>query len=76
MIHTTDLAPGDTVKLVDFGATSPLFRRKLLAFGLTRGALMHVIRGAPLGCPLHVVVRGVSLSLRKEEACYLQWERA
>lgn len=44
------------------------YRKKLLAFGLTPGIQIEVIRVAPMGDPVEVKVRGFSLSLRKEEA--------
>ena len=75
MMNITDLVKGDRIRLVDFGQTDALYRRKLLSLGVTRGVELHVIRVAPLGCPLQVEVRGTSLTLRKEEACYLQLER-
>lgn len=74
MITLNDLVPGDRVRLVDFGQTDTFYRRRLLSLGVTRGVELLVIRVAPLGCPVQVEVRGTSLALRKEEACYLQWE--
>lgn len=74
-MRLSELVQGDRVRLVAFGETSALFRRRLLSLGLTRGVELLVIRTAPLGCPVQVEVRGTSLSLRKDEACYLQWER-
>lgn len=75
MIKITDLLPGDRVRLIDFGQTDALYRRKLLSLGVTRGTELYITRVAPLGCPMQVEVRGTSLTLRKEEAHYLQWER-
>lgn len=75
MIKITDLLPGDRVRLIDFGQTDMIYRRKLLSLGVTRGAELFVMRVAPLGCPVQVEVRGTSLALRKEEAHHLQWER-
>jgi len=75
MINITELIQGDRVRLVDFGQTDVLYRRKLLSLGMTRGVEIQVIRIAPLGCPLQVEVRGTSLTLRREEACHLLWER-
>jgi len=71
-----DLGVGDRVRLVDFGATNAPYRRRLLSLGITRGVELLVVRRAPLGCPLHVKVRGTSLTLRKEEAAHLEWEPA
>ena len=75
MITITDLKQGDRVSLVDFGQTDVLYRRKLLSLGITRGVEILVVRVAPLGCPIQVEVRGTALTLRKEEAVHLQWER-
>ena len=75
MINLRDLMPGDRARLVDFGLTDAVFRRRLLSLGVTRGVEIRIIRMAPLGCPVQVDVRGTSLTLRKEEASYLQWER-
>ena len=75
MIKITDLIQGDRVRLVDFGQTDVLYRRRLLSLGVTRGAELLVVRVAPLGCPVQVEVRGTSLALRKEEAAHLVWER-
>lgn len=70
-----DLVKGDRVRLIDFGNTPILYRRRLLSLGVTRGVEVMVVRAAPLGCPLQIDVRGTSLTLRKEEAAELVWER-
>lgn len=44
------------------------FRRRLLELGLTPGIQVEVLRVAPLGDPIEVLVRGYRLSLRKEDA--------
>ena len=73
-IKTADLQPGDHVRLVDFGQTDVRYRRRLLSLGMTRGVAIHIVRRAPLGCPLQVDVRGTSLMLREHEAALLRWE--
>ncbi len=75
MIGIAELVQGDHVRLIGFGKTENVYRRQLLSFGLTRGVDVLIVRIAPLGCPIQIEVCGVSLALRKEEACYLQWER-
>jgi ferrous iron transport protein A len=74
-ITTATLQPGDRVRLMSFGLTAEGYRRRLLSLGLTRGVEAHLVRRAPLGCPLQLDVRGTSLMLREEEAALLQWER-
>lgn len=75
MIKITDFLQGDRVRLIDFGQTNLLYRRRLLSLGITPGVAILVVRLAPLGCPVQVEVRGTFLTLRKEEALHLQWER-
>jgi ferrous iron transport protein A len=44
------------------------FRRRLLEMGLLPGTPVTVKSIAPLGDPIELLVRGASLSIRKEEA--------
>ncbi len=74
-MRITELVKGDRVRLIDFGLTDVQYRRRLLSLGITRGIELSVVRVAPLGCPVQVEVRGTSLTLRKEEAAELIWER-
>lgn len=74
-MRISELTPGDHIRLVDFGATELGYRRKLLSLGITRGVEVIFTRVAPLGCPLQIEVRGTSLTLRRDEACELLWEK-
>lgn len=74
MLTTSDLQPGFRVRLIDFGLTDSLYRRKLLSLGVTRGVEVKIVRIAPLGCPLQLEVRGSAIALRFDEANYLRWE--
>lgn len=75
MIKTADLKPGDVVRLLHYGAVDADYRRRLIAFGLTCGTEVHVVRRAPFGCPLELEVRGLLLVIREAEALVLEWER-
>jgi ferrous iron transport protein A len=75
MMHIKDLIPGDKARIVDFGATDWSYKNRLLSLGLTRGIEFSVVRTAPLGCPIHIEVRGTSLILRKNESSQLILER-
>lgn len=44
------------------------FRRRLLELGLLPGTKVEVLRVAPLGDPIEVLIRGYRLSLRREDA--------
>lgn len=73
-MHISELKVGQSAKLIDFGQTEALYRRRLLSLGITRGVVIKIIRFAPLGCPVQIEVRGTSLFLRKDEAASLKWE--
>ena len=75
MIRITDLVPGDSARLMNFGATDAQYRRRLLSLGVTCGTQFQVVRVAPLGCPIQIEIRGTALTLRKEEANQLVLER-
>lgn len=49
-------------------------RRRLFDMGVTPGANVYLRKKAPLGDPLEVTIRGYELTLRKEEAQYVELE--
>lgn len=51
-------------------------RRRLLEMGFCNGAEVEVIRRAPLGDPIEFRLRGYHLSLRDEQAKYVQVKQA
>jgi len=69
-----DLAPGERAKILCVGGAAAANKR-LTEMGLTRGAMLTVVRVAPLGDPVEVQVRGYNLSLRKIEAKAVEVER-
>jgi DtxR family Mn-dependent transcriptional regulator len=70
-----DLKPGDRAKILSVGGAAATNKR-LMEMGLTRGAIVSVVRVALLGDPVEVEVRGYNLSLRKSEARSVEVERA
>lgn len=62
-----DLSAGKHGKVVSVGGDADL-RRRLLEMGFCNGALVEVIRRAPLGDPIEFRLRGYHLSLRAEQA--------
>lgn len=50
----------------------PAVRRRLLEMGFCNGAEVEVIRRAPLGDPIEFRLRGYHLSLRGDQAKYVQ----
>jgi len=69
-----DLEPGEKAKILRMGGAAAANKR-LMEMGLTRGAMLTVVRVAPLGDPVEVQVRGYNLSLRKTEAKAVEIER-
>lgn len=65
------LAVGDSGRIVGFDQSGGVYRKKLLAMGLTPGTEFSVTRFAPMGDPVEIKIRGFSLSLRKNEASVL-----
>ncbi len=46
--------PGDQLRLLDYGTIDKAFRRQLLAMGMTLGAVIRVVRIAPLLSLIHI----------------------
>lgn len=62
-----DLKPGNS-GVVETVKGEGNIRRRVLEMGVTPGTKIEVIKVAPLGDPIEVMLRGYNLSLRKEEA--------
>lgn len=50
----------------------PELRRRLLEMGFCNGVPVEVVRRAPLGDPIEFRLRGYCLSLRQEQARFVQ----
>ena len=64
---------GDTVRVVKLHGDGAV-KRRIMDMGITKGAEVRVRRGAPLGDPVEVTVRGYELSLRKSDADMIEVE--
>ena len=62
-----EVEPGSKVKVVHVRGRGAV-RRRLLAVGMVPGALVEVVRRAPLEDPVEYKVKGYYLSLRSREA--------
>ena len=67
------LKPGERATIVKVGGEGPV-RRRILDMGVVKGAEIEVVRVAPLGDPVEVLIKGYHLSLRKSEAQQVQVE--
>jgi ferrous iron transport protein A len=63
----SDIQTGHVVQVVSIAGQSS-FRRRLMELGLVPGTRVELLRVAPLGDPVELLVRGASLSIRKAEA--------
>lgn len=57
----------EEVKVIGLGKKT-LIRKRIIDMGVTIGTSIKVIKQAPLGDPIEVVLRGYHLTLRKSEA--------
>ena len=63
-----DLKPGQKAEVVSVGTGDALLKRRILDMGITPGVEITMVKEAPLGDPLEIMLRGYQLSLRKHEA--------
>ena len=64
---------GQKGRVTDISGESELYQR-LLEMGLTTGTPVEVVRFAPMGDPIDIKIRGYHLSLRHQEARFVQIE--
>ncbi|MBC8950474.1 MULTISPECIES: ferrous iron transporter A [Xenorhabdus] len=66
------LIPERRYKILGFSPEiTPAYRQKLLSLGMLPGSTFQVIRFAPLGDPIQIETRRVSLTLRKQDLAFL-----
>lgn len=66
-MHLAKLPLGSVARVTRVHGTGS-FRRRLMELGILPGTRVEVVSAAPLGDPLELLVRGASLSIRKEQA--------
>ena len=68
-----ELKPGERATITGYAPAAPPTR--LMEMGMLPGAVVEVVRLAPLGDPIDLKVRGYHLSIRKHEADMIRIER-
>jgi ferrous iron transport protein A len=63
-----DLTIGEQAVISGYEKGEHTYRERLLSMGLTKGTKITLLKYAPLGDPVEILVRGFKLSLRKREA--------
>ncbi len=72
----SDLNDGDRGTVLTMNCLSNEVRNKLMVMGLLTNTEVKLIRRAPMGDPLQVEVRGISLAVRESIASAIEVERA
>lgn len=62
-----DLEVGQSGKIRKIGTTGAL-KQRFMDMGITKGTEVKVMKIAPLGDPIEIVIRGYNLSIRKDDA--------
>lgn len=68
-----DFKIGESGTIVKVGGEGRV-RRRLFDMGLTPGAEVYLRKVAPMGDPMEITLRGYELSLRKDEAQWVELE--
>ncbi len=66
-MNLAKLKPGEKGRITSIGAIGPL-KRRMMDMGILVGEEVRVLKVAPLGDPLEVMIKSYNLSLRKKEA--------
>jgi len=70
----SELKPGEYGLVKKITGTGALHRR-LLSMGLLPGAIVRVVRVSPLRDPIEYEIRGFFISLRRQEASFVEVDR-
>jgi Fe2+ transport system protein FeoA len=70
----SEIPIGQVVQVARIGGSGS-FRRRLMELGLVPGTRVELLRVAPLGDPVELLVRGASLSIRKLEASAIEVQK-
>ncbi|WP_321971201.1 ferrous iron transport protein A [Paratractidigestivibacter sp.] len=71
MATLKDVKVGQSANVAKLTGTGAL-KRRIMDMGLTKGAHVYVNKVAPLGDPIEVTVRGYELSIRLDEAAFVE----
>ncbi len=69
----SDMTPGNFCKIKRISIRDKLGQR-LMDMGIYPGEVLKVIRNAPLEDPMQIEIDGYSISLRHQEACFVEVE--
>ncbi len=70
----SDLKPGEYAIVRDLLGKGPIHQR-LLSMGILPGTVIRMVRASPFGDPIEYEIRGFFISLRKNEASYVEVDK-
>lgn len=70
-LFLSDLKPGDSCVITKVNGEGRI-RRRLFDMGVTPGAVVVIVKKAPLGDPIQVTIRNYELTLRKNESALVE----
>lgn len=71
IVKLIDLKIGDKKVITEVKGEGAL-RHRLLEMGIIPGTMIEITKKAPLGDPIQIHIRGYELSIRKEDAAYIE----
>ena len=74
-MNIKELKPGDRATICGYQPGHSVYRHRLMAMGLTRHAEFQLLRRAPLGDPVELLVNFASVVVRQSEAACLKIKR-
>ena len=70
----SDLKVGQRAKVLKLEVPNKQIRRHLLDMGITRGAIVHIKKIAPMGDPIDIALRDYELAIRKADLQMIEVE--
>ncbi len=66
-----ELKLNESLKVTKITNGDASIKRKLNDLGVTKGVVITIKRIAPMGSPVHVLLRGYNLALEKDFLCHI-----
>ncbi len=71
MLKLSELKEGEKAVIIKVGGMGA-FRQRLLEMGFIKGTEVFIEKYAPLKDPIELIIKGYHVSLRVEEASYIE----
>lgn len=74
MLKLSELKEGEKAVIIKVGGMGA-FRKRLLEMGFIKGTEIFIEKYAPLKDPMELIIKGYHVSLRVEEASYIEVDK-